>query len=53
LCVTLPQAATMLNCTVRAVRELLWAKKLPHAKIGKRFVVSIEELRAFVRRSAA
>lgn len=49
LCVPIPVAAQMLSATVRAVRELLWAKKIPFKKIGKRFVIPVEELRAFVR----
>jgi len=53
LCVPIPVAAQMLSTTVRAVRSLLWSKKLPYAKLGKKFVISVEELRAFVRRSAA
>lgn len=53
LTVTIPQAAQMLNCTVRAVRSLLWAKKIPYLKLGKRFVISTEALRTFVQRSAA
>jgi len=42
----------MLGSTVRAIRELLWAKKIPHTKIGKRFVIPVEELQKFVRRAA-
>lgn len=52
LAVPIPIAAQMLGCTVRAVRELLWAKKLPHVKLGKKFVIPTDSLRAFVRRAA-
>lgn len=48
--VTLPVAAAMLGCTVRALRELIWAGKIKHAKIGKRFVVDPAELREFMQR---
>lgn len=53
LAVTIPQAAQMLNTTVRGVRTLLHAKKVPHFRVGKRFLIGVDELRAFVRRSAA
>ena len=48
--VTLPVAASMLGCTVRAVRELIWARKLKFTKLGKRHVVSVAELRQFLDR---
>jgi excisionase family DNA binding protein len=52
LSVTIPQAAALLNTTVRGVRALLWAKKVPHFQVGKRFLIALDELRAFVRRAA-
>lgn len=53
LAVPIPIAALLLGCTVRAVRELLWAKKLPHFKLGKKFVIPTEALHEFVRKAAA
>lgn len=53
LSVPIPIAARMLGCTVRAVRGLLWAKKLPYIKVGKKFVIPVDALRAFVQRRAA
>jgi len=47
LSVPIPVAAQMLGCTVRAVRELLWAKTLPYKKIGKRFCIPTDALRSF------
>lgn len=41
------QAADYLACTVRAIRELIWAGELPRVKIGKRFVVDRADLDAF------
>lgn len=52
LSVPIPIAARMLGGTVRAVRGLLWAKKLPYRKLGKKFVIPVEALREFVRRAA-
>ena len=53
VCVTIPEAARLLSCTVRAVRELLWARKIPYLRVGKRFVIPVEEIRAYVRRVAS
>jgi excisionase family DNA binding protein len=50
IAVTLPVAASMLGCTVRAVRELIWAGKIKYAKLGKRFVVCPNELREYIQR---
>jgi excisionase family DNA binding protein len=47
IAVTLPVAASLLGCTVRALRELIWAGKIRYAKLGKRYVVDPVELRAF------
>jgi excisionase family DNA binding protein len=52
LSVTIPQAAALLGCTVRAIREAIWAGRIASTKLGKRFVISVEELRAFLRREA-
>src|SRR5256884_6970816 len=35
----------MLGGTVRSVRGLLWAKKLPYVKLGKKFVIPVDALR--------
>jgi len=50
IAVPLPVAASMLGCSVRAVRSLIWSGKLKYAKLGKRFVVSVAELRLFLDR---
>lgn len=52
LSVPIPIAARMLGGTVRSVRSLVWAKKLPFIKIGKKHCIPVEALRAFVRRAA-
>ncbi len=49
LAVPIPIAAQMLGGTVRSVRGLLWAKKLPYVKLGKKFVIPVDALREFVR----
>ena len=52
LAVPIPIAAQMLGGTVRSVRGLLWAKKLAYVKLGKKFVIPVDALREFVRRTA-
>ena len=51
--VAIPAAARMLGTTVWSVRELLWAKKIPHVKIGRRFLVAPADLEAYVARLKA
>ena len=43
-------AAQALNSTVWAVRQLLWAGKLPFVKLGKKYLIDPADLRAFVER---
>lgn len=51
--VNVPAAARMLGTTIWSVRELLWAKKIPHVKIGRRFLVAPTDLEAYVDRLKA
>jgi excisionase family DNA binding protein len=53
LLVTIPQAARMLSSTVWSVRGLLWAKKIPHVQIGRRFLIDPADLHAYVRQLKA
>jgi excisionase family DNA binding protein len=50
IAVNLTQAAALLGCSVRAVRELVWAGKLRYTKIGKRFLLDPAELREYFHR---
>jgi len=43
-------AARMLSSTPWTVRNLLWAKKIPFIKIGRRFLVDPVDLRSFIAR---
>jgi excisionase family DNA binding protein len=45
---TIPASAQVLSTTTWAIRELLWSKKIPHIKLGKRFLIDPADLRAFV-----
>lgn len=50
LLLDIPAAARALSTTVWAVRSLLWDGKIPHIKIGKRFLVSPADLHAYIAR---
>jgi excisionase family DNA binding protein len=43
-------AARVLSSTTWTVRNLLWAKKIPFIKIGRRFLIDPVDLRAFIAR---
>ena len=44
----IPSAARALSCSVWSVRALLWDKKIPHIKIGRKFLIDPADLRRFV-----
>ena len=43
-------AAHMLSSTPWTIRNLLWAKKIPFVKIGRRFLIDPSDLRGFIAR---
>jgi len=43
-------AAHMLSSTPWTIRNLLWAKKIPFIKIGRRFLIDPSDLRGFIAR---
>jgi excisionase family DNA binding protein len=47
-CLTVPQAAAYLACTVPAVRALQWSRSVPFLRIGKRVVFDRHDLDAFI-----
>lgn len=47
LLVDIPTAAKMLSTTTWQVRSLHWSRRLRFVKLGKKFVVSVEKVRAF------
>ena len=53
LLLDIPATARALSSTVWAVRQLLWDKKIPHIRIGKKFLVDPQDLRAFIQRQKA
>jgi len=51
--VTLPEAARLLDCTIHAIRHLIWRGDLPYIKLGKRFVIRVSALQEFAERAEA
>jgi excisionase family DNA binding protein len=47
----LKEAAVYLGRSVWAVREMLWAGKMPYVKDGKRILVDIQDMNAWIDRS--
>lgn len=46
--VDLKRAAFLLGSTVWTVRGLLWDKRMPFVKIGRRFLIDVSDIRTFV-----
>ena len=49
IAVDIPTAAKLLAITVWAMRQLIWQRKLPKRKIGKKFVILVADLRRFMQ----
>jgi excisionase family DNA binding protein len=47
---TLPEAAHYLGCTLWSVRELIWKRRIPYKRFGKRFQVDRKDLDDLVDR---
>jgi excisionase family DNA binding protein len=50
---TIKAAAAYLSVAVWAIRELVWSKELRAIRIGRRFVISRDDLDAFINRKLA
>ena len=46
-------AARLISSTPWTIRHLLWAKKIPFVKIGRRFLIDPADLRAYVAKLKA
>lgn len=46
-------ASTYLGCTIWAMRAMVWAKKLPHIRIGQRILFDRVDLDRFVESQKA
>jgi excisionase family DNA binding protein len=45
---TVKGAAVYLNCTVWCIRSLIWSRRIPYLKLGKRFLIDRRDLYSFV-----
>jgi len=48
---SIPEAAFYLGRTVDALREIVWAGKLPHIRDGKRILLDIKDMDARIEQS--
>lgn len=48
---TVPEAAYYLGRTVDALREIIWAGKLPYFKDGRRVLLDVRDLDDFIDRN--
>jgi excisionase family DNA binding protein len=46
--VDLERAAFLLGSTVWTVRGLVWDKKIPYVKIGRRFLIEVSDIKNFI-----
>jgi excisionase family DNA binding protein len=53
LLLDIKSAAHLLSSTTWTVRNLLWAKKIPFVKIGRRFLIDPADIRAYIARLKA
>lgn len=51
IAVSIPTAATLLGCSIRAIRALIWRGDLPYVKLGKRFVIRVSALQEYAERA--
>ena len=47
---TVKDAAAYLSCTIWCVRSLIWSRKIPYLKLGKRFLIDRADLDKFIER---
>jgi excisionase family DNA binding protein len=50
IAVTIPTAASMLGCSVSAIRSFIRAGQIPYVRLGKKFVIAVAELHRFIQK---
>jgi excisionase family DNA binding protein len=50
---SIPQASAYAACAIWAIREAIWSRELRAIKLGRRFVISRDDLDAFLNRKLA
>lgn len=53
LLLDIKSAARLISSTPWTIRHLLWAKKIPFVKIGRRFLIDPADLRAYIAKLKA
>lgn len=48
---SIPEAAFYLGRTVDALREIIWAGRLPYVKDGRRVLIDIKDMDHFIERN--
>lgn len=48
---SVPEAAYYLGRTVDALREIIWAGKIPYFKDGKRILIDVQDMEDFIERN--
>ena len=48
---SIPEAAFYLGRTVDALREIIWAEKIPHVKDGRRILIDIKDMDEFIEKN--
>jgi excisionase family DNA binding protein len=51
--VDIPSAAKLMNVGPWAIRNLLWGRKIPFVKIGKKHLIDPADLRVFIDQTKA
>ena len=48
--ITVKEAAIYLSTTVPAIRQLIYSRQIPFVRVGKRFVMDVKDLDAWLER---
>ena len=48
--ITIKEAAIYLSTTVPAIRQLIYSRQLPFVRVGKRYVIDVKDLDAWLER---
>jgi len=49
--ITVKEAAVYLSTTVPAIRQLIYSRQIPYVRVGKRFVIDVKDLDAWLERT--
>lgn len=49
--ITIKEAAIYLSTSVPAIRQLIYSRQIPFVRVGKRFVIDVKDLDAWLERT--